>query len=134
VIYREAEDTFVPAIAQSLRDSGDMRPWLLYGMNIYDKDPEPLLSRWPDYGLDRPVFVSEFGAQGGTPEERALANVSMWNAIRAHPDYVLGGAPYVWTTDGPEPTDQIWGLMDGNSRPVDDTFAALSAAWRSERP
>jgi hypothetical protein len=132
VIYREAEDGYVPLIAESLRESGDMRPWLMYGMNVYNKDLDAILSDWPDYGLDRPVFVSEFGAEGDTPEERADGYLEMWRAIRAHPDFVMGGAPYVWTTEGPEPTDKIWGLMDGDSQPIDGTFAALSAAWRTE--
>jgi len=115
-----------------LQDSGDMRPWLLYGMNVYDKDVRPILRDWPDYELDRPVLVSEFGAEGDTPEERAQGYLDMWRGIREFPQYVIGGAPYVWTTEGPEPTDEIWGLMDGESRPVDGTFALLSQAWRQE--
>src|SRR5579883_263814 len=82
VIYREAEDTYVPELKQALQDSGDMRPWLLYGMNIYDKDPRPLLAEWPDLGMDRPMLVSEFGAQGDTPQERAEGYVDMGRAIR----------------------------------------------------
>ncbi|MBV9119231.1 MAG: hypothetical protein JOZ39_00865 [Chloroflexi bacterium] len=132
VIYREAEDAYIPDFAQMLNDSGDSRAWLLYGMNIYDKDPSPLLSRWPDNGLDRPLFVSEFGMQGATPDERAQGYLEMWRAIRAFPNWVLGGAPYVWTTAGPEPTDSIWGLMDSQSHPVDGTFALLSSAWLQE--
>jgi len=132
VIYREAEDRYMPEIIDMLSASGDMRPWLTFGLNIYNKDPDPMLSQWPSYGLDRPVFVSEFGAEGDTPEERAEGYLDMWKAIRAHPDIVMGGAPYVWTTEGPEPTDKIWGLMDGSSKPVDGTFAALAAAWRTE--
>ncbi len=132
VIYREAEEAYVPNLAAALRDSGDMRPWLLYGMNVYDKDPQPLLDEWPQLGLDRPLFVSEFGGEGSTPHERAQAYLEMWKSIRSHPDYVLGGAPYAWTTAGPEPTDEIWGLMDGASKPVDDTFATLAQAWHQE--
>jgi len=132
VIYREAEDRYVPQFAEMLQDSGDMRPWLLYGMNVYDKDVRPILRDWPDYELDRPVLVSEFGAEGDTPEERAQGYLDMWRGIREFPQYVIGGAPYVWTTEGPEPTDEIWGLMDGESRPVDGTFALLSQAWRQE--
>lgn len=132
VIYREAEDTYVPELAQALRDSGDMRPWLLYGMNIYDKDPRSILSHWPDLGLDRPMMVSEFGAEGSGTASRAAGYVDMWRAVREFPQYVFGGAPYVWTTAGPEPTDKIWGLMDINSRPVDGTFALLSREWQRE--
>jgi beta-galactosidase/beta-glucuronidase len=132
VIYRESEDRYVDEFSQMLRD--DPRPWLLYGMNIYDKDPRPVLSDWPDNGLNRPVFVTEFGGEGSTTEERSDAYLDMWRGIREFPGFVMGGAPYVWTTEGPEPTDEIWGLMDGNSTPVDGTFATLSAAWRSEAP
>ncbi|HEX6511708.1 MAG TPA: glycoside hydrolase family 2 TIM barrel-domain containing protein, partial [Chloroflexota bacterium] len=131
VIYREAEDRYVPEFTQMLQDSGNMRPWLLYGMNIYDKDTRAILASWPNWGLDRPTLVSEFGAQGATPQQRAQGYLEMWRGIRAFPSFVLGGAPYVWTTEGPEPTDKtLWGLMDGSSRPVDDTFALLSHAWR----
>ncbi|MBI2910575.1 MAG: hypothetical protein HYY05_00425 [Chloroflexi bacterium] len=56
----------------------------------------------------------------------------MWRIIRQYPGHVLGGAPYVWTTEGPEPVDQKWGLMDAESRPVDDTFELLAAEWRQE--
>jgi hypothetical protein len=101
-------------------------------MNVYDQDIRPLLSRWPDYELDRPTLISEFGSQGGTPEERAENYLDMWRGIREYSQYVLGGAPYVWTTVGPEPTDKIWGLMDGNGNPIDGTFAALSEAWLQE--
>ncbi|HLY67050.1 MAG TPA: glycoside hydrolase family 2 TIM barrel-domain containing protein, partial [Chloroflexota bacterium] len=132
VIYREAEDEVVPVLAEKLQDSGDMRPWLLYGMNIYDKDPRPLLDRWPSYGLDRPLVISEFGSQGDNPGERAQAYLDMWHAIRVYSPYVIGGAPYAWTAAGPEPTDKIWGLMDAQSRPVDRTFELLSQAWRLE--
>jgi hypothetical protein len=132
VIYREAEDEFVPVLAQLLRDSGDKRPWLLYGMNVYDKDPEPLLRRWPSYGLERPLFVSEFGSQGAGPGGRAAGYASMWRGIRGHPDYVLGGAPYAWSVDGPEPTDKIWGLTNSLGAPVDGTLAALQQLWLQE--
>jgi beta-galactosidase/beta-glucuronidase len=132
VIYRESEDRYVPQFIEMLEDSGDMRPWLLYGMNVYDQDIRPLLSRWPDYELDRPTLISEFGSQGETPDDRAENYLDMWRGIREYRSYVLGGAPYVWTTEGPEPTDKIWGLMDGNSKPVDGTFALLSQAWRQE--
>ena len=132
VIYREAEDEFVPMLAQLLRDSGDRRPWLLYGMNVYDKDPEPLLRRWPSYGLDRPLFVSEFGSQGAGLGGRPAGYASMWRSIRGHPDYVLGGAPYAWSVDGPEPTDKLWGLTNSLGLPVDGTLAALQQLWLQE--
>src|SRR5581483_9878148 len=47
VIYRGAEDRYVPQLQAMLASDGVGRPWLLYGMNIYDKDPKDLLARWP---------------------------------------------------------------------------------------
>ncbi|HLG71121.1 MAG TPA: glycoside hydrolase family 2 TIM barrel-domain containing protein [Chloroflexota bacterium] len=132
VIYREAEDRYVPDFASMLSSDGTPRPWLQYGMNVYDKDPAPLLARWPSNGLDRPLFISEFGMEGATPDKRAAGYALMWHSIRCYPQYVLGGAPYAWTTTGPEPTDVVWGLMDGNSQPVDGTFGLLSQAWQKE--
>lgn len=132
MIYREAEDEFVPMFAQLLRDSGDRRPWWLYGMNIYDKDPEPILRRWPSNGLDRPLVISEFGSRGAPPAGRPQAYAGMWRSIRSHPDFVLGGAPYVWSVNGPEPTDKIWGLMDAAALPLDGTFQALQQLWLPE--
>ena len=133
VIYRDAEDVSVPFFAQSLQDSGDPRPWLQYGMNIYNHDPAQLLTTWPTYGLNRPLFVSEFGTQpGGWTTDRATGYATMWKSIRNFPDYVMGAAPYAWSTGGPESTDKIWGIMDASSNPVDGTFAALSSLWRAE--
>jgi hypothetical protein len=132
VIYRDAEDSSVPEIAQALEDSGDPRPWLLYGANIYSTEMNDILNRWPSYNMGRPLFVTEFGAEGRTPAERALGYASMWSTIRAHPDYVMGGAPYAWTTAGPEPTDKKWGLVDGSSRPVDNTLNTLQTLWHRE--
>jgi hypothetical protein len=134
VIYREAEDVFVPYIAEYLRASGDMRPWLLYGANIYSDRLDQILSDWPSYGLDRPLLVSEFGAEPLAPGGRPNAYLEMWQTIRAHADQVIGGAPYAWTTDGPEPTDRKWGLVDGNSQPVDGTFQLLANEWNKEAP
>ncbi len=132
VIYRESEDRYAAEFAGMLRDSGDMRPWLLYGMNIYDQDVRPLLASWPEYDLGRPTLISEFGSTGDTPEDRAEGYLDMWRGLREFPSYVLGGAPYVWTTDGPEPTDGVWGLMDADSQPDDGTFGLLSQAWLEE--
>jgi len=133
VIFREAEDTFVPDIKALLELSGRSRPWLVYGTNVYSQELERILSGWPSRGLDVPLVVSEFGAEPDWLASRSLGYLAMWRTIRQYPDYVLGGAPYVWTTEGPEPVDQKWGLMDADSRPVDDTFELLAAEWRRER-
>lgn len=133
VIYRESEDFFVPAIVRFIQSRPPERPWLLYGMNIYTMELERILDTWPYYGFDRPVFVTEFGAEPYWTGGRATGYLDIWRMIRAHPEYVMGGAPYVWTTEGPEPVDQKWGLMDGNGRPVDGTFRQLRADWLKEK-
>ena len=132
VIYREAEDGWLPMISDALTQSGDMRPWLLYGMNEYEPDIQPFLDRWPSYQLDKPLIISEFGPDGVSPQDRATGYADMWAAIRSYPDFVLGGAPYAWTTEGPEPTDKKWGLMDGSAHPVDRAFQLLAQLWKPE--
>ncbi|OGO05048.1 MAG: hypothetical protein A2Y60_04420 [Chloroflexi bacterium RBG_13_54_9] len=132
VIYREAEDIFVPAIGKWFQDDAKERPWLLYGMNVYTMELERILDNWPPEGIDCPLIVTEFGGESCSDGSRAFIYLSMWRMIRAHPEYVLGGAPYAWTTAGPEPTDVKWGLMDENSQPVDDTFEQLAEEWRKE--
>ncbi len=127
VIYRENEDQFLPAISRVLAEG--RRPWILYGMNVYSLRLEELLDDWPSYNLDRPLFISEFGAEPEWTGGRAMGYVDMWRIIRAHSEYVLGGAPYVWTTSGPEPVDEKWGLMDMQAKPVDDTFNQLAQEW-----
>ena len=132
VIYREGEDIFVPIIVTFMQRRPPEREWLLYAMNVYTAEIERILDTWTDYGFDRPLFVSEFGAEEYWPGGRAIGYLDMWRMIRSHPEYVMGGAPYVWTTEGPEPVDQKWGLMDGESVPVDDTFSRLRADWLEE--
>jgi len=132
VLYREAEDQFIPGIRNILQTADYERPWLLYGMNIYSLELARIVDDWPSYGLDRPLFVTEFGAEMHWFDDRAFGYVNMWETIRSRPEYVLGGAPYVWTIDGPEPTDLKWGLMDNDAQAVDDTFSRLADEWRWE--
>lgn len=117
---------------QTLQDSGDPRPWLLYGMNLYAPDAVPALTRWASHGLQRPLIVSEFGPEDTPVDLRGQGYAKLWHEIRSFPDYVLGGAPYVWTTAGPELTDVKWGLTDAQARPIDNALALLAAAWRAE--
>src|SRR5579871_1489443 len=86
VIYREAEDVLVGRIARLLQRSGDPRPWLLYGMNVYSLALGDMLQRWPENGLDKPLFVSEFGAEAYWFGSRATGYVNMWRTIRSFPD------------------------------------------------
>ena len=54
----------------------------------------------------------------------------MWKMIRGASGWVLGGAVYAWTTDGPEEIDRVFGLVDTEGKPVDGAFAAVSALYR----
>ncbi len=132
VIYREAEDTFVPLIKSFLDLTPRHRPWFLWGTNVYTTRLGRILDDWPLYRTGSPLIVSEFGAEPDWPGGRSFGYLSMWRTIRSHPKYVLGGAPYVWTVQGPEPVDVKWGLMDDQSSPVDATFDFLTSAWLRE--
>ncbi|TAK34629.1 MAG: hypothetical protein EPO21_08980, partial [Chloroflexota bacterium] len=132
VIYREAEDIYLAELTEMLELDTQQRPWLLYGTNVYSERIDAILADWPSHGFDIPLIVSEFGAYPYWTGGRAEGYVRMWQTIRSYPDYVLGGAPYVWMTDGPEPTDQLWGLMNDNAQAVDDTFPRLSEEWLAE--
>lgn len=134
VIYREAEDSFINAIRNVMTNEAHPRPWLFLGMNVYSDQLQRIIEEWPSDVPDRPLFITEFGGEPTSEDEtRAEAYVSMWRTIRAFPDYVLGGAPYAWTTEGPEPTDSKWGLMNLESEPADDTFPSLAMEWQKER-
>ena len=59
----------------------------------------------------------------------------MWGDIRRHPEWVLGGAVYAWTRNGPEGVDRNFGLTD-DGVPVDgrslDALAELFQAATDE--
>ena len=48
-----------------------------------------------------PLLVSEFAPGGMSPADRPEGFRSMWKMIRGANGWVLGGAVYAWTTDGP---------------------------------
>jgi hypothetical protein len=64
--------------------------------------------------------------------ERAEGFRAQWAAVRARPDYVLGGAVYVWSTDGPEEVDRQFGLVDAAGQPVDDALETISALYHAD--
>ena len=58
----------------------------------------------------------------------------MWGYVRRHPDWVLGGAVYAWTRNGPEEIDRNLGLTDDGS-PVDGhSLDAISGFFRADVP
>lgn len=133
VVYRDAEDFFVSAIAKALQESPRPRPWLVYGMNIY----QPLklarvLSQGPAAALGQPLMLSEFGPAGVHGRRRDRAYVEMWETLRQYPDTVLGGCAYTWSQNGPEPLDLLFGLTGPDGQPNDRTLLALSEAFDRE--
>jgi hypothetical protein len=132
VIYREADDEYVGYTREALLRDGVSRPWFLYGFNAYTPDLADMLERWPSNGLPAPVVVTEFAPGGATRNGRPGRYVKMWRMIRRYPEYVLGGAPYVWSTVGDEAVDSIFGLVNGDRNPTDGSLDAIGQAFRAE--
>jgi hypothetical protein len=132
VTYRDAEDAYVSRMRDALNAGGVSRPWFVYGINIYTPRLASVIANWPTQGLDVALLISEFGPGGAGPGDRPKGYRDMWSMVRAQPERVLGGAPYVWTTDGPEEVDRIFGLVDRNGKPVDGSLAAIGRTFRGE--
>jgi hypothetical protein len=129
VTYRSAEDAFVPWVVAALkRHPGDPRPWFVWGTNCYQDYLSTILDNWPDSGMDNAIWVSEFAPGTLAIPDRPDGFAAMWQSIRKHPDWVLGGAVYAWTRNGPEGVDRNFGLTDDGT-PVDgrslDTLTEL---------
>ncbi|MBV9131069.1 MAG: hypothetical protein JO318_00120 [Chloroflexi bacterium] len=119
VTYREAEDAFVPWLAAAVqRAGGQPRPWFVFGTNCYQDYLSQIVDNWPISGLPTALWVSEFAPGTMAVPDRPDGFGAMWGLIRAHPDYVLGGAVYAWTRNGPEGVDRNFGLTD-DGVPVD---------------
>jgi beta-galactosidase/beta-glucuronidase len=131
VIYRDAEDLYFARLRQALLKDGQRRPWFVYGTNVYTQRLAAVIENWPNQGLDAPLLVSEFSPGGVGPAERPRMLGWYWSTIRAHPERVLGGVVYTWTTGGPEDLDRVFGLTDADGKPVDGSLAALRALFRS---
>jgi hypothetical protein len=119
VTYRSAEDAFAPWVVDALRrHGGGPRPWFVWGTNCYQDYLSDILDAWPDQGMDTPLWVSEFAPGGMAVPDRPDGFRTMWGYVRKHPEYVLGGAVYAWTRNGPEGVDRTFGLTDDGT-PVD---------------
>src|SRR5207244_4701305 len=115
----ESGDIFLRGISRALMRGVD-RPWFLYGMNLYTIEAEAALDGWPEYGLNKPLFLTEFGPPEGMDYElRIEAYLNIWWAARDRAGYVLGAAPYAWSTGGPEPVDQLYGLVQADGETED---------------
>jgi hypothetical protein len=132
IIYRDAEEVYLGRIRDNLLRNGVRRPWFAYGANVYSPRLDEILRDWPRQGLDVPLLVSEYSPGGTGPRDRPDGLRAMWGTIRTYPDWVIGGAVYTWTTEGPEELDRIFGLVDASGRPRDGTLAAVAEVYRRE--
>ncbi len=129
VIYRGAEDVYLAPFKRVLQNDGLPRPWLVYGANFFTFRIEKVLNEWSQKGPDVPLVVSEFAPCGLGQGDRPRGYLRMWQAIAQHSTSVLGGFAYVWSTNGPEPVDRVFGLVDDNNWPVDSSYWALGQAY-----
>jgi len=132
VLYREAEDAYAPWLARSLAASPADRPWLVYGVNAYTPRLAEILDGWPGRGIPTPLLVSEFAPLNAPHGERADRFREIWGVIQARSSFVLGGAVYVWSTDGPEDVDRAFGLVDASATPVDDALDTISTLYHAD--
>ncbi|MFI5268186.1 MAG: glycoside hydrolase family 2 TIM barrel-domain containing protein, partial [Chloroflexota bacterium] len=132
VVYRDAEDWYVAPVIKALAD-GKSRPWFVYSMNFFTTRMRQALDSGPTRtAMHQPLMISEYGPVGLRPENRPAGYRELWGIIRDHPDTVLGGSAYVWTTAGPEPLERNFGLTNANGQPVDGALAELAALYSSE--
>jgi hypothetical protein len=132
VLYREAEDAYAPWLARALAGRPADRRWLIYGVNAYTPRLAEILDDWPKRGIPTSLVVSEYAPLDAPRGARAGRFREIWGAIRARPGYVIGGAAYVWSTDGPEAVDRAFGLVDERGEPVDDALDAIAALYHEE--
>lgn len=133
VVYRDAEDVYLPWVTHAFEQSGDDRPWLVYGANVYSTQRlDDIISNWPTQWPGRPLLISEFAPGGVGPGGRPVGFEQQWQAIRSRPDVVLGGIAYTWASNGPEDLDRVFGLVDANAVPTDGALAALSGAYLAD--
>lgn len=133
VIYRDSEDLRFQPVRDALRARGLEQPWMVYGTNTFSFHLGEILDNWPAADFRVPLLVSEFGLVDYPRAERPEGLARMWGIVRQHDAYVLGGSVYTWTTEGIERvegpfTDYVFGLVDGDARPVDGALDALRAA------
>jgi hypothetical protein len=133
VIYRDAEDVYLPRLKAAFEATGVSRPWLVYGANVYSAARlKQIIDAWPNQWLDAPLVLSEFAPGGVGPAERPIGFEQDWSVIRSRPGVVLGGLAYTWATNGPEDLDRVFGFVDADGVPSDCALAALSASYLAD--
>jgi hypothetical protein len=133
VTYRSAEDAFVGWLAAALqRDGNQPRPWFVLGTNCYQAYLSEIVDNWPTSGMPTALWVSEFAPGGIAVPDRPDGFATMWGYVTRHPSWVLGGAVYAWTRNGPEGVDRNFGLTDDGT-PVDGrSLEMLSTLFHTE--
>ncbi len=133
VTYRSAEDAFVDWVVGALnRKGGGSRPWLVWGTNCYQKYLGDIVDNWPASGMPVALWVSEFAPGGMAVPDRPDGFATMWGYIRQNPDWVLGGAVYAWTRNGPEGVDRNFGLTDDGEVADGRSLDRLNALFHTE--
>lgn len=133
VIYRDAEDVYLPRLKAAFAATGVDRPWLVYGANVYAEPRlQQIIGAWPSQFVDVPLVISEYAPGGHGPTDRPLGYQEDWATIRSRPGTVLGGLAYTWATNGPEQLDRVFGLVDQQGAPTDGALAALSASYLND--
>jgi beta-galactosidase/beta-glucuronidase len=132
VLHREAEDSYAPWLARALTANPADRPWLVYGVNAYTPRLAEILDGWAQRGIPTSLLVSEYAPLNAPHGERADRYREIWDVIQARPSFVLGGAVYVWSTDGPEEVDRAFGLVDAGGNPVDDALDTISTLYHAD--
>jgi hypothetical protein len=132
VLYRDAEDAYVPWVARAVTSRPADRPWLIYGTNAYTDRLAEILDGWCDRQMPTSLLVSEYAPLGAARWERSDLLREQWATIRVRGTYVLGGAVYIWSTDGPEEVDRAFGLVDEAGQPVDDALDTISDLYRAD--
>lgn len=126
VVYSDAEDVYLQPLLTALRNNPADRPWFIYGMNFYTERLATALRSGPAIRSNLPLLISEFAPTGLRAPFRPEGYRRLWRITRIYPDRVLGACAYVWSTDGPEPLDSAYGLVDSNGRPVDGSLSMLA--------
>lgn len=135
VLLRDAEDAYLSWIREALQADAVQRPWFIYGVNVYTSRLKDVVDNWPKHKMNVPLLISEFAPGGLGPKFRPEGYRTMWHAIRRHPEWTLGGVPYVWTTAGPEEVDRAFGLVDANGKPVDGSLDSIGSMFTAaDRP
>jgi beta-galactosidase/beta-glucuronidase len=133
VIYRDAEDLYLPRLKAAFAATGVDRPWLVYGANVYTESRlQQIINAWPNQFVGGPLVISEYAPGGRGPMDRPLGYQEDWTVIRSRPGIVLGGLAYTWATNGPEQLDRVFGLVDPQGVPTDGALAALSATYLND--